>query len=195
MPVHDTLCLLQNVLTAPRLMYLLRSTLCIDSPVLPVDDALLRESFVCNAQSRSATAASTTELTYILLPARLRAVNNSGIDAAVAAWTRLAANLIEMSTASAIPSLIALTAQRVWNEHWCKIQLNQLLHATSDPVNRECPPALCSLGSGDWLHELPLSSVGLKLDNATVQIDVLLRLRAPVVCSHNCVCGRTYGYC
>jgi len=39
-----TVFILRNVLTAPRLMHLLRSTLCIDSPVLPLYDAVLRES-------------------------------------------------------------------------------------------------------------------------------------------------------
>ena len=36
---------------------------------------------------------------------------------------------------------------------------------------------------------LPLSSVGLKLDNATVRISAGLRLGAPVVRPHICVCG------
>jgi len=44
MPAHDSMFLLRNVLTAPRLMHLLRSTLCIDSPVLPLHYAALRES-------------------------------------------------------------------------------------------------------------------------------------------------------
>jgi len=38
-----------------------------------------------------ASAASTTELTSILLPARLRAVKDNKIDAALAVWTTLAA--------------------------------------------------------------------------------------------------------
>jgi len=48
-----------------------------------------------------------------------------------------------------------------------------------------------SPGSGDWLEALPLSSVGLKMDNATVRIAVGLRLGAPVVRPHVCVCGTT----
>jgi len=43
-PAHDSMFLLRNVLTAPRLMHLLQSKLCIDSPVLPLYDAVLRES-------------------------------------------------------------------------------------------------------------------------------------------------------
>ena len=47
MPAHDSLLLLlllRNVLTAPRLMHLLRSTLCINSPVLPLYDEVIRSA-------------------------------------------------------------------------------------------------------------------------------------------------------
>ena len=44
MPSHDSLFLLRNVLAAPRLMYLLRSAPCTDSPVLPLYDEVLRNS-------------------------------------------------------------------------------------------------------------------------------------------------------
>jgi len=38
-------------------------------------------------------------------------------------------------------------------------------------------------------HILPLSSIGLKMDSATVRIAVGLRLGAPIVRPHKCVCG------
>ena len=44
MPSHDSLYLLRNVFTAPRLMYLLRTACCSDSPVLPLLDATIRDS-------------------------------------------------------------------------------------------------------------------------------------------------------
>src|SRR5664279_6660582 len=44
MPSHDSLFLLRNVLAAPRLMYLLRTSLCTDSPELPLYDSVLRNS-------------------------------------------------------------------------------------------------------------------------------------------------------
>jgi hypothetical protein len=44
MPAHDCLFLLRNILAAPRLMYLLRTAPCIDCPVLPLYDGVLRES-------------------------------------------------------------------------------------------------------------------------------------------------------
>src|SRR5664279_6095907 len=44
MPSHDSLFLLGNVLAAPRLMYILRTSPCTDSPELPLYDSVLRNS-------------------------------------------------------------------------------------------------------------------------------------------------------
>jgi len=44
MPSHDSLYFLRNVFTSPRLMYLLRTAPCTNSPVLPLFDATIRES-------------------------------------------------------------------------------------------------------------------------------------------------------
>jgi hypothetical protein len=44
MPAHDSLYLLRNVLTAPRLMYILRTTSCTNSLILPLYDAVIRDS-------------------------------------------------------------------------------------------------------------------------------------------------------
>ena len=44
MPSHDSLFQLRNVLAAPRLMYLLRTSLCTDSPELLLYDSVLRNS-------------------------------------------------------------------------------------------------------------------------------------------------------
>jgi len=44
MPSHDSLFLLRNVMAAPRLMYLLRTAPCTDSPELPLFDIVIRDS-------------------------------------------------------------------------------------------------------------------------------------------------------
>src|SRR5208282_4602431 len=51
----------------------------------------------------------------------------------------------------------------------CKVQSDLLLDKLSnnDYVARARLLAARSPGSGDWLEALPLSSVGLKMDNAT----------------------------
>ena len=130
-------------------MHLLRSTLCINSPVLPLYDEVIRtalsdtlnvvidgekwrqaslpvrwgglgvRSVVLLAPSANlASAANTTDLTSALLPAPLRAVEDSDIDAALATWTRQATNPFDVSTPSVTPP--ASTVQRVWNDHCCK---------------------------------------------------------------------------
>jgi len=62
-----------------------------------------------------------------------------------------------------------------------KIQFSKLVHATSDSVDQARLIAWCSPGTGDWLPALPISSVGRKMDNATVRISAGLRLGAPVL--------------
>jgi len=66
-----------------------------------------------------------------------------------------------------------------------------LLNTAVDHADRVRLLAACSPGSGDWLEALPLSSVGNKMDNATVRIAAGLRLGMLIVRSHVCVCGKT----
>ena len=95
------------------------------------------------------------------------------------------------STTSTTPSPPATISpvQRVWDSKCCEVQADLLLDAAADVVERARLLASRAPESGDWLHVLPLSSVGLKLDNATVRISAGLRLGAPVVRPHICVCG------
>ena len=43
--------------------------------------------------------------------------------------------------------------------------------------------------SGDWLKALPISAIGLRLDNETVRIAVGTRLGCNLCTPHTCVCG------
>ena len=44
--------------------------------------------------------------------------------------------------------------------------------------------------NGDWLHALPLSTCGLRLDNDAVRVAVGLRLGISLCESHQCPCGK-----
>ena len=55
MPSHDSLFLLRNVLAATRLVYLLRTAPCCDSPELPMYDAVHRDSLSATLTSISMT--------------------------------------------------------------------------------------------------------------------------------------------
>jgi hypothetical protein len=71
------------------------------------------------------------------------------------------------------------------------MQADILLQAAAQPVDRARLLAACSLGYGVWLEALPLSTVGLKMLKQAVRIAAGLRLGAPVVRPHVCVCGTT----
>lgn len=216
MPSHDSLYLLRNILTAPRLMFLLRTAPCANSPELLQYDEVVREALSTTlnidlADNRwnqaslpirwgglgirsvamlapsayLASAASTTELTSSLLPSHLRDIKDSHTPAALIEWSSF------MSSPSSTLPPPASKVQRDWDNPCCRVQYEKLLNDATDPVDRARLLASCSPGSGDWLHALPLSSVGLKMDNASVRIAAGLRLGAPVVRPHVCVCGAT----
>ena len=44
MPRHDGIFLLSNIISMPRLLYTLRTAPCMNSPILPLYDELLRSS-------------------------------------------------------------------------------------------------------------------------------------------------------
>ncbi|HSN23573.1 MAG TPA: hypothetical protein VLS45_05310, partial [Methylomicrobium sp.] len=212
MPSHDSLYLLQHVLMAPRLMYLLRTSPCTDSPVLPLYDDVIKESLLVTTNvdldddrwrqaslpvswgglgvrsvvlltpsAYLASAASTATLASSLLPPHLRDVKDSGIDTAMTAWSPQSANSLAPTS----------SAQRDWDDACCRTQSDKLLNNAVDHVARARLLAARSPGSGDGLEALPLQSVGLKMDNATVRIATGLRLGAPIVRPHVCVCGTT----
>jgi len=71
------------------------------------------------------------------------------------------------------------------------VQSDSLLGVATDHVVRARLLAARSPGSGDWREALPLSSVGLKMENETIRIAAGYRLGAPIVRPHVCVCGAT----
>ena len=224
MPSHDSLYLLRNVLTAPRLMYLLRTAPCTGSVELEKFDTVLRESLsttlnidldddrwiqaslpvrwgglgirsvVSLAPSAYlASAASTKELTASLLPVRLRDSADSGISTATSAWIKLATRVPSEATPDTCSTSTPpdSSVQRVWDNICCEVQADQLLQTAEHDVHRARLLASRSSGSGDWLNAMPLSSIGLKMDNSSVRIAVGLRLGAPIVHTHRCACGTT----
>ena len=63
-----------------------------------------------------------------------------------------------------------------------------LNNATTD-ADKACLLACQSAGTGDWLCALPLSNIGLRIDDASLRVAVGLRLGAPLVHAHKCICG------
>ena len=67
--------------------------------------------------------------------------------------------------------------------------ISKKLLLQADPVNRARLLASLAPGSGAWLQALPCSNLGLHLGNNELRIAVGLRIGAPLVRPHQCVCG------
>jgi len=59
------------------------------------------------------------------------------------------------------------------------------------PIDKARLLAVCSQHSGDWLHALPISSCGLRLDDEAIHVAVGLRLGLDICEAHQCTCGAT----
>jgi len=79
----------------------------------------------------------------------------------MSAWSQSATSPSTTSIAPSPPAP-ASAVQRVWNNQSCEVQADQLLDAASDHIERARYLVSRAPGSGDWLHTLPLSSIGLK---------------------------------
>ena len=66
--------------------------------------------------------------------------------------------------------------------------INSLSYAT----DRAWLLSVKSPHSNDWLHALPLSGCGLRLDDRAIHIAVCLRLGANIYEPHQCPCGAPF---
>ena len=214
MPAHDGLFLLKNALAIPKLMYILRTAPCFKSDKLNMYDVILRRALesILNVELKEncwiqatlpvkfgglglrsavqlapsaylALAASTTDLANRLLPSHCRDTADPYLSDALICWR------LQVDPETQIP--LDDSKQRNWDS-LCQINsADNLLQSSMDSADRARLLAARSDGSGDWINALPLSSVGLKLDNISLRIAVALRIGAFVVYEHKCICGAT----
>jgi hypothetical protein len=67
----------------------------------------------------------------------------------------------------------------------------ELQHASLDDYHQACLCAASAPHSGDWLHALPVSSCGLRLDDEAIRVAVCLRLGVNLCEPYQCCCGAT----
>jgi hypothetical protein len=218
LPKHHSLFLLRNALAIPKLLYILRTSPCFHSSALNNYDNSLRQtlSTVLNIDIddsrwqqaslpvrdgglgiRSAvslapsaflsSATSTANLVSQILPPRMKHISDVNIPVALDLWQSLAGSL------AIAPSGDSACHQRSWDSPCCKAKADILLSSVSDIIDRARLLASRAPHSGDWLHALPLSAMGLKLEDEAVRIAVALRIGAPVVHEHRCICGALVG--
>ena len=78
--------------------------------------------------------------------------------------------------------------QRAWDEEICCAKFNLLL-SHSDQHSQARLLAVSSPDAGVWIHTLPCRNLGLCLSDRELRVAVGLRLGAPLVRDHVCVCG------
>jgi hypothetical protein len=89
------------------------------------------------------------------------------------------------------PAGQAAFKQSAWDKPAVDSTLSSLLAAQYDDHGRARLLAASAPHSGDWLHALPISSCGLRLDDDAVRVAVGLRLGSVLCMQHVCPCGAT----
>ncbi len=211
MAAHEAFFLLRSCFAVPRLLYLLRTAPCSSSPgTIRLDDIIKGAlTSICNIKLDADSWAQAS------LPVRWGGIGvRSTVDLAPSAFlSSLHASspsiqvlLPSWTTQDADPSLLeALThwsarggtsapvgpdrlVQRKWDDGVCSAKADSLLQR-ADKVNRARLLASVAPGSGSWLSALPSANLGLRLGNQELRIAVGLRVGAPLVRPHRCVCG------
>jgi hypothetical protein len=210
---HDALVILRNSLSVPKLLYILRTSGCAGNVLLQTFDNILRNglsdilnvaltddqwiqaslpvrhgglgirSVVQLASSAFlASAAGVTQHLALILPNRLVDQRDSLVISTLDIWKK--------ENISNPPVEPFAHIQKCWDEPSIEKSKLYLLDNASDSYHRARLLATQSPSSGDWLKALPLSSIGLRMDNETIRIAVALRLGSAVCEPHDCQCGQ-----
>ena len=211
LPSHAALYLLRNAFALPKLLYLLRTAPCSDSNELAQYDDVLRAALasLLNVELSTAawdqaslplrwggigvrsalrlapsaflaSAAGAAELLSLILPGRVLAVPDAAVVRVGATWKALCGGPEPVGGCRG--------KQREWDEGCCK-RVAEGLRVGADERTTARLLASCAPDSGAWLSAVPIASLGLNLDNNALRIAVGLRLGAPLVIAHQCVCG------
>ena len=211
---HDALVLLKASFSAPKLMHTMRASPCSGHATLDKFDGLLREC-VCTITNTDltdaqwiqaslpvrngglgvrrvsslapsaflASAAGTRDLQELIL-SRCDASVDSAVDRVLNEWT-----LIHGQSGVSQPIGPAAAKQHEWDKPSIAADLAKLTSSLPDRHHQARLLAVSAPHSGDWLHALPISSCGLRLDDEAVRVAVGLRLGARLCEPHQCPCG------
>ena len=129
-----------------------------------------------------ASAAASSNLVHQILPDRLRGASYTSREEALAAW-RQGSDLNP-------PSDPASHHQKNWDLPKVLEAAGSLLEKAPDVQSRARLLAASNKESGAWLNTLPVSSLGLRMDDDTIRVAVGLCLGIPLCHPHKCsLCG------
>ena len=90
-------------------------------------------------------------------------------------------------TNSSVPDLIGV--QKAWDTPLVAMKLEAVQSAAQTQAGRARLIAAAAPHAGDFLHAIPCSAVGTRLDDISLRVAVALRLGAPMCAPHTCICG------
>jgi hypothetical protein len=134
-----------------------------------------------------ASAAGTRDLQDMILR-KCDASRNSAVSNVLEQWT-IAHGLADVLPPDGSSSAIQLE----WDKPSIAADLAKLNASLPERHHQARLLAVSAPHSGDWLHALPISSCGLRLDDDAVRVAVGLRLGAKLCEPHQCPCGAKVG--
>ena len=212
---QDSLLLLRHPLAIPRLSYTLRTSPCFLPPEIQAFDDLLKSitgSITNNSLHISdstwtqaslpvkhgglgirsaaqlapsaflASAAGSSTLVAQIIPTHLKQSPIVARDEALSCWSQGHNNPPPPDSVS--------HCQREWDFPRVKASAQALLEEAPDARSRARLLATGRKESGAWLNALPVSTLGLRMDDETARVAVGLRLGTPLCRPHECSnCG------
>ena len=206
---HDALVLLRASFSAPTMQHTLRSSPCAGRVELTQFDALLRSALskICNISLTDdqwlqaslpvrAGGLGIRRVSSLATPAFIasavgtRNLQDQILNTAPGSYSEL--DIYQQSWQANygdMPTLTSPAKQQTWDKPIVQLELSQLMERHTDTYDKARLLAASSKHSGDWLHAIPISSCGLRLDDEVVRMAVGLRLGINICEPHVCICG------
>ena len=120
-----------------------------------------------------ASAAASSELAHMILPTNMQPTQLSYVDEALVIWSQ---GCQEQPLTG-----VAAHHQKSWDSLRLFSMADTLLKNTTDELNRARLLAASCKESGAWLNALPITSLGLRMDDTTIRISMGLRLGIEII--------------
>jgi len=213
LPAHDALTILKSSCSTSKLLYILRTSPCNGHSMLSKIDELNRSTLtkIVNVNFNDRQWSQAT------LPVRngglgLRNTMDLAFPAflsSVCSSDTIQSHLLHRCTPeppdedfvssrsdwilahgnSSVPDVANIHRQSAWDAPGVAEIYSKLLSSTEHETDKARLLAAASPHSGDWIHALPISACGLRLDDDAIRTAVAFRVGAKVCYPHSCPCG------